>query len=293
MNRAPTFASDSGKVTTEVGGDRDTALDIAVQADGRILLAGQSVVGSELYFSLAGYNADGTLDTSFGIGGKVLTPGAGDDIDSLIGVSIRPDGKILLAGTGGDGHGGQGFILLRYLPDGSLDSSFGNKGRVVTDFGAYEDGNSVALQSNGKIVVAGFVRYGSGETDDHDFAVARYNTNGTLDTGFGGDGKVTTEFSGDADMAYALAIQEDGRILVAGQTSADGSSDIALARYKSDGSLDTSFSGDGRAVLDIAGSYEVGYGIFAQDNGKILVAGNSSGEFSFIAARFNPDGAPD
>ncbi|HEV3365524.1 MAG TPA: delta-60 repeat domain-containing protein, partial [Acidimicrobiia bacterium] len=150
---------------------------------------------------------------------------------------------------------------------GDLDTSFGTGGKVTTDFGGYEGASAVAVQSDGKIVVAGYT-YGGVE----DFAIARYNANGSLDTGFGDDGKVTTDFGGyESASAIALA---DGKILVAGYTYG-GVEDFAIARYNFNGNLDTSFSGDGKATTDFGG-YESASAIAVSD-GKIVVAGYTYG----------------
>jgi len=161
--------------------------------------------------------APGDLDPSFGTGGKVIT----DFTDMLFRPSsdqaqelaLQADGKIVLAGSSYNGAGGD-FALARYNPDGSLDTTFGTNGTVTTDFGAdYEESaTTFALQADGKIVVAGSSYNGTGD----DFALARYNPDGSLDPTFGTDGIVTTDFSGDSDSANDLALQADGKIVVAG-----------------------------------------------------------------------------
>jgi uncharacterized delta-60 repeat protein len=122
------------------------------------------------------------------------------------------------------------FALARYLPDGTLDATFGGNGTVLTDFTSIDQAHALALQPDGKIVVAGYSFVGG---IDSDVALARYRPNGTLDPTFGGDGTVLTDFrSGSRDFAFALAIQpRDGRLVVAGRSNASGSVDIALARY--------------------------------------------------------------
>jgi uncharacterized delta-60 repeat protein len=133
----------------------------------------------------------------------------------------------------------------------------------------------VAIQGDGKIVAAGFA--GS----DFDFALARYNTDGSLDTTFGGDGKVTTDFagSGSRDEAHAVAIQGDGKIVAAGLAVVSGIFDFALARYNTDGSLDTIFSGDGKVTTDFAGDFDVANGVVIQANGRIVAAGFAGDDF--------------
>lgn len=133
---------------------------------------------------------------------------------------------------------------------GTLDLSFGNGGKVLTDIAQSNDeANGVAIQSDGKIVVVGSSSLGS----ISDFAVLRYNTNGTLDATFGNGGKVTTDFNNQSDVATAVAIQRDGKIVVAGRTSSQNQISFALARYNRDGLLDNSFHGNGKLIADFGG----------------------------------------
>lgn len=139
--------------------------------------------------------------------------------------------------------------------DGSLDATFDNDGWTTTDFGSNDEGIAVALQSDGKIVVAG--------NSNNDFAVARYNSNGSLDTSFDSDGMLTTDLTGGNDEAQAVAIQSDGKIVVAGRSYTGSSYDFAVVRYNSDGTLDTTFSDDGIVTTDfnndlvlMGGNYE-------------------------------------
>src|SRR5687767_6352812 len=159
---------------------------------------------------------------------------------------------------------------------GDLDQTFDLDGRVTTDFGSRDSAGGVVIQPDGKIVAAGF---GAGP-GEFDFAVARYNTNGSLDPSFGGgDGMVTTDFATSDDRGWALGIQPDGKIVVAGQTfvarSVGGSDlDFALVRYNGDGSLDTSFGGDGKVNTDLgANETDAALGVALQSDGRIVAAG--------------------
>ena len=165
---------------------------------------------------------------------------------------LQDDGKIVAAGAYG---GGGLFALARYNPNGSLDTSFSGDGTTVTAFGS-GGARGVALQDDGKIVVAGGT---GGLPAARDFALARYNTNGALDTGFSGDGMLRTDIA-DVDAATGVAVQEDGKIVAVGHAdvlSVDHpdtaiSGDFALARYNPDGSLDASFSGNGKQTTDFS-----------------------------------------
>jgi len=163
---------------------------------------------------------------------------------------------------------------------GDLDPSFSGDGRQTTDFaGRFDGGSDVALQPGGKVVVAG----GS----NSDFALARYNADGSLDTSFSGDGKETTDFAGDSDSAWGVAVQPGGKVVVAGGSN----SDFALARYNADGSLDTSFSDDGKQTTDFGGGFDYGSDVAIQPDGKIVVVGEGAGDFAL--ARYDADGSLD
>ena len=222
----PTFDSD-GKVTTAFGSATDQAHAVAIQSDGKIVAAGYIWNGSNYDFALARYNTDGSLDASFGSGGKVTTA-FGGATDQAYAIAIQSDGKVLVVGSASNGSNDD-FALARYNSDGSLDASFDSDGRVTTDFGSAADvAYAVAIQSDGKIVVAGSASNGSND----DFALARYNSDGSLDTSFGSGGKAMTAILSATDYAFAVAIQHDGKIVAAGSTSNGSNDDFAVARYQ-------------------------------------------------------------
>jgi uncharacterized delta-60 repeat protein len=242
---------------------------VVIQADGRIVAAGLAVVSGNTDFALARYNTDGSLDTAFDGDGRVNTDFAGST-DDAHGVAIQADGKIVA--TGYTVSGTYEFALARYNTDGSLDTSFDGDGKVTTDFagGVDQAFGGVAIQADGKIVAAGCLACFSGTPD---FALARYNTDGSLDTTFDGDGKVTTDFAAAPDIAYGVVIQANGKIVVAGEAVVSGIFDFALARYNTDGSLDTTFSGDGKVTTDFTGSEDRARAVVIQANGRIVAAG--------------------
>jgi uncharacterized delta-60 repeat protein len=172
-----------------------------------------------------------------------------------------------------------------------LDTTLGTNGKVTTAIGGQDFATAVAIQSDGKIVVAGYSLNGAND----DFALARYNTDGSLDTTFDTDGKVTTAIGASVDRASAVAIQSDGKILVAGFSSDGFSTDFALARYNADGSLDTTFSSDGKVTTAIGASYDYASAMAIQSNGKIVVAGSALINYTddFALARYNADGSLD
>jgi uncharacterized delta-60 repeat protein len=258
----PTFSGD-GKVTTNFTARNDVAFGVAVQADGRIVAAGTA--GDFGRFALARYNGDGSLDATFSGDGKVTTNFTAGD-DGAFGVAVQVDGKIVAAGVGGNfGR----FALARYNTDGSLDSTFSGDGRVMTNFTAGQDfANGLALQGDGKIVAAGRAGGNGGRV-----AVARYNTGGSLDATFSGDGKVTTNFSKGEDFANGVAVQADGKLVAAG--ASNNFSRFALVRYNPDGTLDSTFSGDGRVTTNFTSGEDVALGLAIQADGNIVAAGGA------------------
>ena len=285
-----------GSVTTDFFKPNDQAHSVYAQSNGSIVVAGYGSAGaaSTSDFSIARFDSNGTLDTSFGGDGRVTTD-FGSSTDFAFSIAVQTDGKILVGGrTSSDLIGTYSdFALVRYNTDGSLDAGFDGDGKVTTDFKiSLDDGNSVVLQADGKILVAGETG-----TDHDDFAVVRYNSNGSLDTSFDSDGKVTTDFGSSTDSGSGIAVQLDGKIVVAGYSykSAYATSDFALARYNTDGSLDTSFDGDGKVTTDF-GSTDVGLSVAVQVDGKIVVSGYTNGGstgYDFALARYNPNGSLD
>jgi uncharacterized delta-60 repeat protein len=293
-----TFDTD-GKVTTDFANGGDEARGIAIQSDGKIVVAGQAQIGlANTDFALARYNANGSLDTTFDTDGKVTTDFKATESDGAYGVAIQSDGKIVAAGfMPVDATNLSDFALARYNANGSLDTTFDTDGKVTTHFGgAWHDlAFGVVIQSDGKIVAGGEANGGSGVSD---FALARYNANGSLDSTFDTDGKVTTDFAGNIDAARGVAIQSDGKIVAAGIANMGGTShDFALARYGTGGTLDTTFDTDGRVTTHFAIGADGAHGVAIQSDGKVVAAGQAetaTGDFiDFALARYSTAGALD
>jgi uncharacterized delta-60 repeat protein len=188
-------------------------------------------------------------------------------------MAIAPDGKIVIVGGNGFGLPNENFALARYNTDGSLDTSFGGDGKVTTSLTGRPDvAFGVALQPDGKIVAAGGVGLGAGNPK---FGLARYDTDGSLDASFGGDGTVLTDFTRGDDDAYSVALQADGKIVAAGQ-SGGRDPKFALARYDTDGALDTGFSANGKLTTNFSPDYDAVYTVLIQSDGKILTDGTSA-----------------
>lgn len=249
----------------------------------------------------------GALDPTFGGGSGIVTTTVGlyDKFESPNAIAIYDspgsvnDGKILAVGNAATQlHGGfpdQDFALVRYNVDGTLDNTFGSGGKVITPIGSGNDAaTGVAIQSDGKILVSGLA--------NDDFALVRYNANGTLDTTFGGKGAkgiITTHISrGSNDVPLDMKLQTDGKILIAGVTfPSKGGSGIALVRYNADGSLDKSFDGDGIATLflpaPVSGFSESTEVAIDSATGKIVVATRMADGASIVVAHFNTNGSLD
>ena len=270
-----TFDGD-GKVTTDFNASDDTGFATAIQADGKIVVAGVQVVNANTRFAVARYNTNGSLDTTFDGDGKVTTPIGFFALARA--VAIQSDGKIVVVGTANSGVNDSNFAVVRYNANGTLDTAFGSTGIIITRFliGIDESANAVTIQSDGKLVVAGEA---SNINFFSSFAIARYNANGSLDNTFDGDGQLTTTFAVEAG-AKSVSIQSDGKITAAGTGN--------LARYLSNGALDSAFGTGGRVLIN-------NLGINAskiQPDGNIVVAGTTvvNGVSNFGLARLSPVG---
>ena len=293
----PTFGGD-GKVATNVTGAWDGAYDVAIQPDGKIVVAGEAggngpAESADAKFALARYDSTGTLDNTFSGDGKVITnvsPGA----DFIFGVAIQEvDGKIVVAGRA-DGSGGR-IALARYHTGGSLDASFGGDGRVATNITRFDDrADDVAIQADGKIVVAGTANYYSAQAR---FVTVRYNSNGSRDGGFSADGIATVNLTPSFDGAFGLAVQpSDGRIIVVGQAGGGDTSRLGVVRFNLNGSLDDSFSGDGKVMINFTPQLDYADDVAIQSDGKIVTAGAIryfGPDARFAVARFDVNGTLD
>ena len=279
---------------TPVSANMDEAHAVAIQADGKVVVAGFAVLPADVDFAVVRYNGgDLSLDTSFD-GDGILTTDIAGAADQAWGVAVQSDGKIVVVGDADTG-GTVDFAVVRYNTDGSLDTSFDTDGIVTTALQSPDRGDvarAVAIQTDGKIVVAGYSERNPG---NRDFALVRYNTDGSLDTTFDTDGIVTTQLlSPDKDdLALSVAIQADDKIVVAGYSDDGGDEDIAVARYNTDGSLDTTFDGDGVVTTDVSVT-DIGRGVAIQSDGKIVVAGQIEGTLPDIGVvRYNANGSLD
>ncbi len=269
-----------------VGSDGSAGTDGASASDGGVEGGAETGVFSSCG---DGGGAPGTLDPSFGDGGVVVLPFGGGDGRA---VAVQPNGQIVVVGKIIIPGSGSAFAVTRLNSNGTIDTAFGDGGVTATIVGKLPQLlSAVTLQPDGKILAAGQASPVAGD----DFAVLRYTANGQLDPTFGSGGVVLTDFS-SVDPARAMALMPDGRVLVAGTTlAADG--DMAFARYKSDGSLDTSFGAGGKLTVDFRGTPDQARAVAVLPSGKILAAGTSRdpavSRADMAAVRLNTDGSLD
>lgn len=270
--------------------------DVAVQGDGKILLGGAVLIHSpdalSADFAVSRLDSTGSPDTTFSDDG-IATADFGGRFDNATAIAVQADGKIVLTGSSRKtGDSPQQLGVARFNDDGSPDMSFSDDGMQRTKFSADPRGpTSVAVQLNGKVVIGWSV--GSETTD---FGLARFKSDGTLDTTFSGDGKVRTSFLANNEL-YGLGLQADGKIVAAGAAAGPSGGDFALARYKLGGGLDPTFSKDGKLRTDFnGGEDDEARALLIQPNGRIVLAGFGAGFGSssvFALARYRAGGKLD
>ena len=285
------FGNGSGYVILSINNDNDHGYSLAIQSDGKILLGGSCYNGSNYDFCIVRFNSDGTLDNSFGTNGKVIQNiGSSDDIGYSL--AIQPDGKILLGGyCYNRNRNNNDFCIARFKSDGTLDNSFGTIGaigKVIQSIGSNSDyGYSLAIQPDGKILLGGRCNNGS----NNDFCIARFNSNGSLDNSFGSpNGYIIQPIGTDDDKGHSLAIQPDGKILLGGSCNNASNIDFCIARFNSNGTLDTYFGTGGKVIQPIGSDpdHDYGYSLAIQPDGKILMGGHCRvvSNDDFCIARF-------
>ena len=291
----------TGKLEMDIVAGQDSLANaIAIQPDGKIVAVGNTNPSdTDVDIAITRYTSTGALDKSFNKTGKKVTNLGGKH--PVNGVVInKSTGKIIVAGRKCSSTGSACKILvLRYTPAGNLDTSFNGSGYRIDDYDGGESGSfgAVALQSDGKIVVGGYMI--NKTTKNIEFAIYRYTNTGTLDTSFNGTGKKAFSFSTNSnDYLNGIAIQPaDGKIIVAGFTFVGGGSkaNFALARLNSNGSLDTSFNGTGKQTTDFGGVQAGANSLALQSNGKIVLAGfkRTATNTTFALARYNTNGSLD
>jgi uncharacterized delta-60 repeat protein len=288
-----TFGS-GGIVQTHLAGTDDQGSGVVLQPDGKIVVAGRT--GNSFYanFVILRYNSNGSPDSTFGSTGSVTThfDGGYQTTANARDVALLPDGKLVAAGFYFKDSGYPTVhAFVRYNPNGSLDTTFGDGGKVVSSVAGFPD--HLLPKPDGRFLVVGHIGVGY---HDNDFELAQYNADGSLDTGFGSNGKVTTSFTaGSDDLAHAVALQPDGKIVVAGETGNYPHFHFALARYSSDGQLDPTFGTNGKVSTALSSSWDAAYSLALQPDGKIVLAGECDqcpGGLDFALVRYIGVAAP-
>lgn len=298
----------NGVISTDIpalgAGHRDNwATDIVIQSDGKFIVGGGVWVGAASYESitLARYNADGSLDTTFAGTGYVVLDFGFQDTETLNDVKLQGDGKIVITGSvfvpGNPSR--YSFALARFNANGTLDTTFSGDGLVITNMASGSGSSSakeLAIQADKKIVVAGSAYQGATRKDD--IAVARYLDTGNLDTSFDVDGKAYVNFSNKYDYGSAIALQSDGKVLITGQVDSDGvggASKFGVVRLTTTGSLDTAFDSDGKVITSFLG-YDFANDAAVQSDGKVVVVGGTrqpDSTYAPVVARYNTNGSLD
>lgn len=296
----PAFGT-GGRVRTDIGGRYDDALAVAVQPNGKVVVAGSSSDSTGSDMAVARYNRNGTLDTEFDGDGIALVDLGNESFARS--VAVQRNGKILLAGSAlrpeGDACCVADFTLVRLTRSGALDGTFGDGGRVFTDFlpgpdNGFGAASAVMVQPDGRIVAAGT---GDSGGDSVDFVISRYRANGSLDPTFSRDGRNTTDFAGYQDEIRALAIDTYGRIVAAGQAcefprDSDEVCDFGLVRFTGHGILDERFGHSGKVLTDLGADVNEGVrGVVIQRDGRIVAAGETQGDVGLT--RYRADGRLD
>ena len=263
-----------GIVTTNFAGNSFDYIEaVALQPDGKIVAAGSLFNGSSFLFALARYNTNGTLDDTFGTGGRVTTSFTNVD-DLARAMVLQPDGKIIVAG-----EADTDIVVARYNSNGTLDTTFDGDGKAITSIGLFDAAYDVALQPDGKIVIAGE----AGDGNNSDFVAARYESTGSLDLTFDGDGIVTTPIGSSNEIATAISLQSNGKIIVGGFSFNGGNDDFALVRYNSNGTLDSSFGTGGKVTTDFSSSNDYALALAIQAASRVIVVGSSNTNFAAAA----------
>ena len=284
-----------GLVTTGMPGyDGVFGYALVLQPDGKLVVAGCAFGESGEDIALVRYAADGSLDGTFGAGGRVIAPiGSGDDCAFALALQ---SGMILAAGCASNGTNDE-FAVARFDDDGSLDATFGSGGVATTPIGSGDAcAGALALQSDGKLVAAGGTSVTAPDWPPR-IALTRYDANGGLDATFGSGGIVTTIFVNHIQRAHALAIQSDGKLVIAGEAYVSPYYQFLVARYDGNGSLDGTFGSGGGVLTSIGSNNDHAYALQIQPDGKVVAAGTARdsalGPYTFALVRYEANGALD
>lgn len=283
----PGFGGGDGQVVTKFDGAGSNVQALAVQGDGKILAGGSvNLSDTNQAWALVRYKPGGQVDQSFGDNGRVVTDFTAG-VDVMEGLVVLGNGKIV-----GAGYTTTMFAAVRYTPDGHLDHAFSGDGKVLVNFGPNFDGAyDVASSPGGKVVLAGEKDTAGGS--DASFALARLTSTGALDDTFDGDGKVATPFAGGGAYGEDLLVHKDGSVLMTGDLYSSDPTEVAIAAYRPNGTLDPDFGDQGTKTIEVAGSLQP-RGMIELPSGKIVIAGSvSPPSYDVGVLRLKPGGDPD
>jgi uncharacterized delta-60 repeat protein len=284
----PDFGGGDGRAITDLGGT-DYGFDVALQSDGKIVVAGERDFNDRSQFAVARYGIHGVLDKSFSKDGMNFTE-FGKKYQGANAVAIGASGNILLGGYTSNGSSSR-WALARYRPNGALDPGFGKGGKVSTDVSpTLEQIMDMSLVPGGKIAVAGYA-----ETSlTPRYAIGQYLSGGKLDKSFGHKGINTVDVTKGGDTAYGLARQADGNLILAGYVDRAGAADWGIVRFGPKGRLDKGFGNGGKVITAFGPAYDYAYGVAVQPNGKIVVVGQATRDTTeFGVVRYKPNGGLD
>lgn len=281
------FSTDGWQTTNISGNDQATA--VATIPGGGFVVVGTANIGSSSDVAVVRYHDDGSLDNSFS-GDGIVTTSLSVGADKATAVAVQGDGKLLVLATRDSDSSSAALTLLRYTATGELDSAFGSNGIASINFNYFETIGDMCLMADGRIVVAGYVWTGS----QYDVIVARFNSNGSLDSSFNGDGLLQLDLGKEVEQLQAVAVQADGKIVLAGKAGSAADTDDLLVRLTEAGVLDSTFGGGDGTVLLNNGAADVFNDVVIQADGKIVATGfQDSGYGEVSLARFNADGTLD
>ena len=284
----PGFGGGDGRTEFNLGGT-DYAFDVAIQDDGKIVVAGERDLTNHSQFAVARFGTGGLPDASFSGDGKAFVD-FGTRFQGANALAIGPGGKILIGGFSSNGSTGR-WAMARFLPDGTLDDGFGGDGKVSTNMSTTDEQiEDLVITPGGAIVAAGYAEVGRTPR----FAVARYGSGGRLDPRFGNDGKNLIDVSRGGDIAYGIAQRSDGGFILAGYAGHAGGNDWGLVALGPLGHLDSTFGDRGRVITAFGPAFEYAYGVAIQPNGRIVVVGRASrAGADFCTVRYKAGGSID
>ena len=277
-----------GRTIFDLGG-ADYAYAMALQPDGKIILAGESDSAGQSRIAVARFNGNGRVDTTFGGGDGFVLTSFGKDQQAANAVVVTPDGKIVAAGFTSGGVNARS-AMVRYGPGGGLDPSFGGDGWVSFDLSSSDEQFEAISWDGTNYVLAGYAEANLTPA----FSVASVTSTGKLNRDFSKNGFTTTNVTSGSDLGFDMVQQPDGKIVVAGRVSNNGRDDWGVVRYLPGGGIDRTWGTDGKVVTSFGKSFDVAYGVALQTNGKIVVAGRvhrTNTGANFCVVRYNTDGS--